>query len=184
MAVRRPEHLDDLAQYREEHPGDSTGYESLWNKYNYIENRDQKLASVSARYKTAHGRFLHAKTKAKQRNIPFLLSEEYFTKWFESLDLYCVYCGDMVVPFGGKEYGKRTMSIDRIDNNKGYEQGNIACCCQRCNEVKNDFFTTREMEIIGPLVRSRRLEIEALSQASVTANSAASPSPMHSSPTT
>ena len=28
--------------------------------------------------------------------------------------------------------------IDRIDNSKGYENGNVVSCCRRCNMAKND----------------------------------------------
>jgi len=30
------------------------------------------------------------------------------------------------------------LSIDRIDNNKWYEKGNIALCCSYVNRMKND----------------------------------------------
>jgi len=41
---------------------------------------------------------------------------------------------------GGKTVRKRAwtnFSIDRYDNNKSYEIGNIVFCCSRCNSIKN-----------------------------------------------
>ena len=41
------------------------------------------------------------------------------------------------------------MTIDRINNNKGYEMANIAKSCWICNSLKNDFFEGYHMKIIA-----------------------------------
>ena len=44
------------------------------------------------------------------------------------------------------------LEIDRKDNNKGYEKGNLALCCCRCNTIKSDFFTEEEMFKVGAII--------------------------------
>jgi hypothetical protein len=41
------------------------------------------------------------------------------------------------------------MTIDRADNVRGYDLGNIVKCCWICNSLKRDFFAPQEMQIIG-----------------------------------
>jgi hypothetical protein len=61
--------------------------------------------------------------KAKDRGIGFDLTHD---DLHDLLDKPCTYCnGD-----GG--------GIDRIDSSKGYEKGNVAPCCWRCNAMKNN----------------------------------------------
>jgi hypothetical protein len=43
----------------------------------------------------------------------------------------------------------RTMEVDRIKPNKGYEKGNIALCCYWCNNAKTDEFSEEEFIPIG-----------------------------------
>ena len=45
-------------------------------------------------------------------------------KMREILSTPCIYCGD------------KSTGIDRIDNKKGYIEGNIAPCCGVCNHMK------------------------------------------------
>ena len=44
---------------------------------------------------------------------------------------------------------------DRIDNSKGYERGNLALACLRCNAIKNNYFTKEEMLIIGKIIHDK-----------------------------
>lgn len=37
------------------------------------------------------------------------------------------------------------MTIDRVDNNKGYTEGNMVLCCRRCNIIKGSWFTREQM---------------------------------------
>lgn len=54
----------------------------------------------------------------------------------------CVYCGDT-----------EKLGLDRIDNNRGHEMGNVVPCCYECNCARNDNFTHEEMLIIGKAIR-------------------------------
>ena len=77
------------------------------------------------------------------------ISKNELFELFESQNK-CFYCGiprDILIKH--KELLKipRTngLTIDRINPNKGYEQGNIVLCCWRCNLTKSNFFSKEEM---------------------------------------
>ena len=46
---------------------------------------------------------------------------------------------------------------DRMDNSLGYSISNIALSCQRCNNIKGNFFTYDEMVKIGRIIRKKLL---------------------------
>ena len=60
----------------------------------------------------------------------------------------CRYCE---VPF------ETNMSVDRLDNNKGYEIGNIIFCCAGCNNRKNQV-RLKDCENILRVVKEVQLE--------------------------
>lgn len=66
------------------------------------------------------------KHQAKSRNLKQELS---FEEYASMILLPCWYCGKIGYPYIG---------IDRIDNDKGYEEGNCAPCCMTCNYMKSD----------------------------------------------
>lgn len=77
---------------------------------------------------------------ARHRKIVFSLSKEEFSCIVVQ---QCFYCGDL--PYSlMRDSNKRFhgnfyyTGIDRINNNKGYETGNVVPCCQRCNYAKRD----------------------------------------------
>jgi hypothetical protein len=73
-----------------------------------------------------HLRFLDYKGHAKRKDIAFELSEEQFDKFYRK---DCFYCGSLIPLIG----------IDRMENDKGYEIGNVVSCCRFCNMMKKDF---------------------------------------------
>jgi len=85
---------------------------------------------------------------------PFTISREEFVEWFVSQPQECVYCGlkkeelplieDRIINASTR------LTIDCIDNEKGYAFGNLALSCMRCNYLKNDFLSSVEMLEIGP----------------------------------
>jgi hypothetical protein len=44
------------------------------------------------------------------------------------------------------------MTLDRINNEIGYEIFNIVKCCWFCNSLKSDFFTPEEMRTFSPAI--------------------------------
>lgn len=45
----------------------------------------------------------------------------------------CAMCKEPLSYYGSN---KRRMTIDRIDNDKGYVKGNVCILCQECNRIK------------------------------------------------
>jgi hypothetical protein len=77
-----------------------------------------------------------------------------FIDWFNLQPQECHYCGVQKhqLPYQCDSQLSRfnlTLSVDRKDNNKGYEIGNMVLACIRCNFIKGDFFSYVEMVEIG-----------------------------------
>lgn len=89
---------------------------------------NQKGEGVSATYNL----FRICRTGAKKRGFTFSLTQEQFVSF---LSEPCYYCGALKYSTYKNKYSYN--GIDRIDNKKGYELGNIVTCCYRCNRSKN-----------------------------------------------
>ncbi len=94
------------------------------------------------------------KRQELKQKKPFTITKEDFLEWFSNQSQECVYCGlkaselslidDRIINFS------RRLTVDCIDNEKGYVSGNLAISCLRCNYLKNDFLSSDEMHEIGP----------------------------------
>ena len=80
---------------------------------------------------------LRYKQGAKQRNIEWKISDDLALRLFQ---LDCFYCGKP--PSQEKKVSSRGKyvynGIDRVDNSKGYIEGNVVPCCGVCNKAKSD----------------------------------------------
>jgi hypothetical protein len=66
-----------------------------------------------------------------------LISYEYMYKLWKLQNGKCHYSGlDMNQPIKGKKRTMYSASIDRLDNTKGYIQGNVVWCCWFYNQAK------------------------------------------------
>jgi hypothetical protein len=94
---------------------------NLYNRcYDHF-NNNPHLLKGSSYTKCKHG--------AAKRGFDFKLSEEDFSKIFNSKDLSCYCCG----------YSNRShLSLDRIDNDVGYEVQNVQVCCVTCNYMRKN----------------------------------------------
>lgn len=72
------------------------------------------------------------KQSAKSRNIKFSLTFEDVEKLLSVKR--CYYTGIRFKPSGSL----KARTIDRIDNKKGYEKGNVVACCRQINMLKSD----------------------------------------------
>lgn len=139
------------------------GYRSYGNKSGklYLHSYCIKCQHVmSAAYKkTSRGkeasrrsarggaRYSIAKRDAKFRDLPFSLTRE---EYANIRSKPCHYCGGLLPETG--------LGMDRIDNDKGYELGNVYPCCRWCNSIRGNVFTVAEMEkFIGPAIRQIRI---------------------------
>ena len=62
------------------------------------------------------------------------------------LNAACIYCGDTEL----------MMTLDRVDNSRGYEPGNVVGCCIRCNYTRRDMPMAAWL-VIADAMRSARL---------------------------
>lgn len=86
----------------------------------------------SCSYKeTLNERFSKWKWHAKNRNIPFNLQ----LKDLENIPQKCYYTG---IPLTLKQNCDNTISLDRLNNEMGYDKNNVVFCCGYINYMKND----------------------------------------------
>ena len=86
-------------------------------------NSEEIKARKKAWDKTLGAKISAYRSGAKQRNIPFLLTEEEFKSFWQAP---CSYCGDEI----------KTIGLDRIDSDGPYRIDNVRPCCWPCNSNK------------------------------------------------
>lgn len=85
-----------------------------------------------------------------------LCSREEFIGWYNIQPKKCAYCGiseeklDSVNDVWNEKLAR--LSVDCVDNDRGYSLDNMVLACGRCNITKNDFFTFEEMKVIGKII--------------------------------
>jgi hypothetical protein len=134
---------------------------NYWCKECYREYAIERKKKYPLRYQSYHETtrtksfmiFARKKANAKQRQIDFSITKKEFIKWYSEQLLKCHYCGINQEDFPNSKDNqllKRVnLSIDRVDNSKGYNLKNIVLCCNRCNSIKGSFFNYNEMKDIG-----------------------------------
>jgi hypothetical protein len=82
--------------------------------------------------------------KARQRGIDFQLELAYFVQLIQR---DCIYCGSRPTNLKKDKHGHQLyyQGIDRVLNDEGYNLENAVPCCHRCNRMKSDMLTPREM---------------------------------------
>lgn len=99
-----------------------------WNQANPEKHFKQRTS--------ARARYQYLQSSAKARQIPMLLTFEEFAIF---LNQPCIYCDNQL---GHKVvYGS---GLDRLDNDRGYEVGNVQSCCKDCNSVRGDILSVEE----------------------------------------
>jgi hypothetical protein len=82
-------------------------------------------------------RFNKAPAEARKRNLSWDIDFEYYCK---ILNKNCHYCNKTLLDETGS-------SLDRINNNLGYEINNVLPCCGNCNKIRGHRLTKEEMEV-------------------------------------
>ena len=131
----------------------------------------------SGYYTYGKGAIANLKAGAEARGIRFSLTQQSLEAWWKGTEEVCEYCQisveeymrlrDIVVQYDGynhqihrfKRVFKTTkqqkisrLTLDRKDNCRGYEIGNLAKACWFCNNIKSDFFTAKEMKAMMPRI--------------------------------
>ena len=90
----------------------------------------------------------------------FTIGQREFVRWALVSDLICYSCSipeHLVAHLGVLTqvgYDLRRLGIDRLDNKRGYDPGNLGWCCFPCNKAKSNTFSATEMRAyIGPGIR-------------------------------
>lgn len=82
---------------------------------------------------------------AHDRKIPFDLTMEYAWGLFEKQECRCALSGVPLV-FGAGKNSRTTASLDRIDNTKGYVEGNVQWVHKRINLMRNNLGVAQFVE--------------------------------------
>ena len=111
---------EQMKAYRKANKGVLSERKKVYRKA----NKEAITEYNKAYYRTPKGRFSEIKGKAKWRNINFSLPFKLYESqlWGKP----CHYCGCEIEATG----------LDRKDNDKGYEVGNVVPCCHNCNNKK------------------------------------------------
>lgn len=109
-------------EWRESNPGRA---KELWNEwYKMNKTRSPKR------------RLTEAKHTAKRRKINWDLTLEEYSSL---IVMPCYYCENQL-----GEPVKRSIGLDRLNSDGGYEISNVVSCCYVCNCIKNEFLTPEE----------------------------------------
>jgi hypothetical protein len=91
---------------------------------------------VSTREGALRRRFTTKRCHARRKGIPFTLSFEYYRGLFEQQAGKDGYTGEQMSFDFGQGRSGATVSLDRIDNDKGYMNGNVKFCRLATNSKK------------------------------------------------
>lgn len=132
-------------KFRERHPN----YHNEKAKEFYHRNKEDINIRKRKNPKVLYGTI---KRNALIRKLPIKITQNEFIEWWNSQEQICVYCEIPIERLSilnrNKKMIKR-LSIDRLDNEKGYEKGNLALACLQCNFIKSNLFSFEEMREIG-----------------------------------
>lgn len=92
---------------------------------------------------TPRGRYNKLRSNCYASGAPLNISVNAFITWYEAQPQTCYYCGIELVN-GGARSGFTSLTIDRRDDTRGYELGNMVLACRRCNLMKGNWLTEQQ----------------------------------------
>lgn len=103
----------------------------------------KQASSYARRRRRGAGRYKYVVQMVERKGKSvWALTEEQWRALIEQPCHYCELPNDVEAGVG----------LDRLDNSRGYEQGNVVSCCTACNVTRGDRFTPDEMKIIGAAI--------------------------------
>lgn len=117
-----------------------------------------RIAAITHSFKDISGTWYNSFIKnAKKRKLECNLSKEYIQSILEQQDYKCKLSGLPISIFPGRNcknyYENTTASLDRIDNNQGYVEGNVQFLHKHVNYMKwahnQDYFLELCKEIVN-----------------------------------
>jgi hypothetical protein len=131
---------------------DRKTYQKQWYNKNHgkFKNYYKKQRAEEPLSKYVYKKLQQRKRATKGKIGPDFSLEE-FDIWLNKQKLLCEYCGVDLTHWDKRK--ETTITLDRLDNSRGYNFDNIVLCCIACNRMRNDTFTYDEMIQIGKTVR-------------------------------
>lgn len=124
----------------------------------YQKDNPEKIKQSQLKYTySPKGVYNQIKKNSKKNGLP-LMKQSDFIEWYDNQQRVCGYCGvcenklSTIIIYGLRS---KRLTIDRIDNLKGYEQKNLILACDLCNKVKSNIFTRQEMIAIGKHIKQK-----------------------------
>lgn len=85
----------------------------------------------------------YAKLRARKRNLEFDLSTEDI-----KIPKTCPCCG-VKIQFNIGKHQPNSVTLDRVDNAKGYTKNNVVVLCRKCNRQKSDATISELINLIN-----------------------------------
>ena len=126
-----------------------------WQKNNPDRFREIQRKGQIKFSMTPKGIYSILKTNSLKRKMKFDLSQEAFINWYNNQKKNCYYCGinEKNLEWLKKEFpiknNVKRLTIERKNNNIGYQLNNIVLACQYCNKAKSNLFNEKEMKLIA-----------------------------------
>jgi len=118
----------------------------------------EKIAA--ARYmKNPSARLRHLKDAAKQRAVLKGIAFEAaaFRPFTDKPPETCSCCGGRIDYSTGSGQKSSSPSVDRVDNTKGYIEGNLDVVCWACNRMKSDMSVADILRLLAYVAKPRAL---------------------------
>lgn len=151
--------LNDFGIHKSSHTGNGHSYTCKSCNAIYVKNRRIKFKE---KYKIQQLRFQNSPKgiyKILKRKIKFYgkksfnLEQDDFIKWYDNIPKTCHYCdvSEEKWKILNNPYSKRykRLTIDRLNSKIGYQINNIVLACFRCNIIKSDLLSAKEMKEIA-----------------------------------
>lgn len=106
---------------------------TAWRK-----DRPRKLAQLTKFKRSPKGRYGYMKSDSKDRGLSCTLT---LTEYASLISNPCFYCKEPLPV-------SRCTGLDRIDNSKGYDVGNVLPCCGDCNYLRMHKLTVDETQAL------------------------------------
>jgi len=147
----------------------------------------QKKQQAAGYYRFGKGAIPILRQNALARGLTFELTADTFERWWHETPDRCVYCGitiqefirlrDFIVTYAGTNYEiskfKRVfkspkhaainwLTLDRMDNARGYEMDNLVKSCWFCNSIKGSILSHADMLMIAAgIIQRLQAHVEA-----------------------
>jgi len=133
----------EFARNRSKYDGLQSYCKSCMAQYGSLYLEKRRLNSKIWR-RSALGRYRKLLDRGRRKGVLVDITQDLFISWFNSQAKICHYCGVILTGYHQDGY-LQGLTIDRKDNNKSYEMGNMVLSCQRCNIMKGSWLNEKQM---------------------------------------